>query len=200
MRPATIESQLAAMAAAADRTNKPTALIAGAAVLLVLAVVFTAWSAGRFFTSRQRLVAEMEKRERVEMVLRSIASKQLDLPNLELHYGREALTYMAENINDVAKQVWASADNPNAPIPVNVGAKAGPTKLLTNESLGLSRVDVRMLSPQPLEKIMAFIEGVQNNERLRRVNVSLVKLDPAPTGWNAQLQFTAYEQLPTAGR
>jgi len=200
MRSAPIENQLAAMAASAERTNKPTALIAGACVLLALAIVFTAWSAGRFYTSRGRLVTEMDKRQRVEVVLRSIASKQPDLPNLDELYGREALTFMAENINDVAKQIWGSPDNPNTPIPVNVGSKAGPTKLLTNEMLGLSRVDVRMLTPQPLDKIMAFLERVQSSENLKRVNIALIKLDPAPNGWNAQIQFTAYEKLATAGR
>lgn len=199
MRSASIENQLAAMANSAERTNRPTSLIALGCVILVICIAFTAWSAGRFLSSRSRLRSEMDRRDRVEGILRTIAAKQPDLPDLESLYGREPLIFMAETINDVAKQVWDVQAN-NTVLPVNVGSKNGPTKLLTNEMLGLSRVDVRMVSPQPLEKILAFLEAVDKSEKLQRVNVSLIKLDPAPTGWNAQIQFTAYEKLTQAGR
>lgn len=191
IRPAKIDAQLNAMAGSADRANRPTTLVIMGAGVVAVAAIFALWSGARFLTARQRLQAEMNNRAQVGMFLTQIASKKQETPDLDAKY--PPLPFFDPNVHETALNVYGLSQDEKAKLPVAVRPRESPKPLTGTPGVSKTSVDVTF-NAQPLEKIFALINAVQENKDLRTTFVSSINLTPITTGWNGTIRFGAYEK------
>lgn len=190
IRPGKIDTQLQAMAASADRANRPTGLVVIGGAVLTLAAIFALWSGFSFLKARNRLKDEMATREWVGVRLARIASKKQETPDLDAIY--PPMPYFDTNIEDTALKVYEIAkEEKQAKLPVAVRPPDGPRPLTGTPGVGKTTVDVS-LNAQPIEKILGLLNATQESPYLKTAFVSSINLTPIPAGWNAQIRFAAY--------
>lgn len=191
VRPAQIDTQLQAMAAGADRANRPTTLVVAGIAVLAIAAIFALWSGGKFVNARKRLHSEMRARSTTANLLSVIAGRKQELPDLDALYPPQP--YFDTNVYETALSVYGLTQDQKSQLPVAVRPRETPKPLTGTPGVGKTSVDVTF-SAQPLSKIFELMNAVQESAYLRTTFVSSINLTPIPTGWNATIRFGAYEK------
>ncbi|MBL0926798.1 MAG: hypothetical protein IBJ11_03990 [Phycisphaerales bacterium] len=191
-RPASSEAQLAALAAAADRANRPTGMIVLTALLAGIGLAFLLVSLAAYSRSKSEYRVNFETATRTRKLLADIDSLRQLRPDVNKLY--PPTNFMTANISEVAQQVWGSA----ALSSVRIGdAQISPLPF----SEGVDRATVQcVIDSQPLEKILRWIDEVPKHKGFmdggHKVFVSQFTVQPSGPGWQANINYTMFQGRP----
>ncbi|GAB4553086.1 MAG: hypothetical protein Tsb0013_15530 [Phycisphaerales bacterium] len=184
------EAQLSMMASAADRANRPRMivvvclLLAGAALILVLAMVF------RFTSARSLLEQRLTEKAGVELYVQ----KTEQLPDQRVDFA--SMFPDNPSIGDQIAQIADSVTGPQPADKINVGQPQykGITLLLGGGDPRLQEVNVRCTFTQVrTEHLLEWMERVQNTPSLSGTFVTSVEISPRDPGrWTGSVQFRRY--------
>lgn len=185
--PPTIEMELASMAAAADRANRPVSLLSIPLLLVVASLLFAAFAYRGLAVQRSLVVHRQAQAARVYELVRQIELEQKKTVDLDRLYPPAPFFG-----SQVADDVWKKPDFAFRE-PPNVGS------LISTRADALSQVyrsDVTVtVANEPLEKIFRATDAVLNHPHLDgRPFISQVMLTPTGTGWRATVRFSVYEK------
>lgn len=186
-RPAQTEMHLAALASAVDRANRPTSLLTLPFVLLIVVVLFAAWSYRSLSGERAALRARQTQVRQIERLVAQIkgeSRKEVDLEKL----------YPKANFlgSQVADDVWTSGKFQFSTPPTV--SQISSSRVDNTSPLFRSDVSVTV-NNEPIERIFEAIDATFNHEQLRgRVFITQALLTPSGTGWRATIRFSVYEK------
>lgn len=192
-RPAQTELQLQAMAAAADRANRPGEFILVPLVALLAAVLFTIFSARTYLAERANLTkAAGDGTAVVELIngIRTEESKAIDPARLF-----PARQFFGSQILDCIKGDPESGIEPlpfKEPKPTVGDARSAPAP---GAAAGINRTEIQCtVNNEPLDLIFQWIDQVLNHPSLKgQVFISSLRLQPVAPGWSATVTFALYE-------
>ncbi len=182
-RPAETELQLRSAANAADRKNRPAALVIGPAILLVLTLLYAIWSwAGYTSASRAYDAARADMHGTYDVLQRLLLANDTS-SELEDRYERNA--YLLTDIGD-------QGDGGELGLAGKIGLELesmndqGISPLQRNDPIGARRVNITIRG-QELDKILEWINACLQDPRYKgRLFVYSISLRPNPTkGWDA---------------
>ncbi len=184
-RTAQVEAQLSAMAAAADRTNRPASLLNIPLLLVLGALLLAAWEFRDMQAQRAMLRREQERVQKVTLLTEQIAAERKKELNVQTLYPP------APFFGSQVDEIWKSQGITFRESP-SVGAV---TKADVFVGSPVVRSEVACsVSSEPVESVVAWIQSIQEHEYLKgRVFVSQILLTPLPTGWRAAFRVGLYE-------
>lgn len=187
MRSYDVDMQLSAFAAAADRANRPTSLLAFPLLLAVIATVVLLWSFSQFSAARAIAGAEAENQVRIDSLVSAIEAESQAALDFEKLYPPNP--YVSSEINASWRESGVNFSTP--PIvsdPVRSVALAGPAGTIHRLVVSCS------VTSEPLEEILQWIDNVLRNPTLQgHVWVSHLQLSPSGNGWRANIRFALYQ-------
>ncbi len=185
MRNPQIETHLAALAAAADRTNRPASLLNIPLLLVLCALLLAAWEFRDMQSQRGLLRREQERVRLVTQLTEQINAEKKKELNLQ------ALYPPAPFFGSQVVESWQSQG-----ISFKEPPQVGTTqKADVFPSSPVTRTEVACgVNSEPVENILAWIQNIQEHQFLKgRVFVSQCLLTPLPTGWRAAFRVGLYE-------
>lgn len=192
-RSAQTELQLQAMAAAADRANRPSEFILIPLVALLAAVLFTIFSVRTFLAERGNLAkAANDGTAVVELIngIRAEEAKAIDPAKLFIQrqfFGSQIL----DCINgDPDSGIEALPFKEPKPTVGDARSSAAP-----GAASGINRTEIQCtVNNEPLDLIFRWIDQVLEHPSLKgQVFISSLRLQPAAPGWSATVTFALYE-------
>ncbi len=177
------ESGLQALAAAAQRRNRPTALLVVASVTFVVALIFALYAAGnarKAYKSAQSQAQSLQKIEEGVALLNAISTDTDQHDLLRLYRPAPRLLTTLENIN----QTLAIEPKPDV-------REQTKRAIIGLDSPIEGRVVTAQFNNVSLQQATQWI-----NEALRRVNglhVSSVDFRPSARGWIIRVDLTRWE-------
>lgn len=177
--------QLSASAGALDRANRPRMLLVVPALLLLGALVFLLIAGTRFGDARQRLAAQNEQRQTVEELIQRTVANRADTPDLASLYPKRV--FMDSDVQDLISEVFG----PDGTQTITLGRKR-ERPLLTSPDLEIVDLDATIRNVDIFD-LFRWIARVENDERLKGIFVSNLRLQPGQGGWNGTVQFRLYQ-------
>jgi hypothetical protein len=189
-RPPDVESQLAAMASAADRANRPAVLIAAPVLLLLAALIGTVWAITDFNGARVRWSNQAKSVSDINQMMFRVKEREASTPDIDALYPRSP--FMPVQLRDIAGKVWGVEGE--GTIPLDIRNRSEPSPFSGTSDLG--RVDVPASGAvDDLNKVFEFMKRVPESEFLSRAFVSQLRIQPAGPQWQVNIQFSLYEKL-----
>ncbi|MBX3406511.1 MAG: hypothetical protein KF869_07080 [Phycisphaeraceae bacterium] len=183
--------ELVMAAGAAERANRPRALIVLATLVLIVAVGYTLLGV----SSRSAAAGAVETELRQTADLTKIAERIRALQAVQALRGLEPNSRIGKEIEDLAVEEGLTAD-------------AAGRKLVIGESevTGLAvpgvaqRKYTAKMAGQDAAAILRWLNNVQTSDRTRGVEISVLNLKPEPQGtrgaWNVDVEFVRWERRP----
>ncbi len=186
--PASVENQLRAQAAAADRANRPTMLVVVPALLLVGALLLTLVAGVRLVESKRTLERRLADRAQVERIVFEAEQLRRRTPDLDALY--PPLPGLGDEIEREARRVWPEGSRGT----VRVG-QVNPRPWSVSSTGDLVQVSVDCtVSNVSFQDLTTWIRRVIDEPTRRRVFVSKLSVEPTPQGWTGTVQFRAYQK------
>ena len=177
------EAQLRSAAAAADRRNRPTMMVLVPAVLLLVAILYTAWSAQAFSSARGAYMSMGARTERVQSLIDQIkvAREQEETTTNEFRRAPYLVSDIGDDEAD-GKQGYAKQHGLSI-------KKIDPRRgsVLRDELLVENSVSVYMQG-QSLDRIFRWMNACLEDENYKgRLFVKSINLKPNRLGgWDAE--------------
>jgi hypothetical protein len=186
-RSAQVESQLAAMASAVDRANRPTSLLTVPALVVLVAAVFAVASLRAMNSQRQALRLAQARVAQVASTIEKIRAEERTGFDLESLYS--TMPYFG---SQVGQDTWLQPDIGFRDTPTITG----PATSTAVQSPLIIRQDYTCsVNNEPIEAILTAIDRTLRHEHLQgRVFVSNAMLTPTGSGWRASVRFSLYEK------
>ncbi|MBL8744779.1 MAG: hypothetical protein JNK58_00325 [Phycisphaerae bacterium] len=187
LKPAQIEAQLTALASAADRANRPASMLTFPAVLLVVALLYSAWSFRGLASSRSMATAMQNQGARVAGLIAEIKGRQKESIDLASIY--PPAPFLGSQVGD---ETWKSPERGFREPPT----VSQPTSARVDNASLISRSDVTVtVNNEEIEAIFRAADATLNHPYLKdRAFVSQAQLTPLGTGWRATFRFSVYEK------
>ncbi len=186
-RPDQTESQLAALAAAADRANRPTSLLTIPILLVIVGILYAAWAYRALTQQRSIVLARQSQVRDVARLVNEIKRHKTKAVNFETLY--PGAPFMGSQIG---------TDTWNSP---TAGFREPPmvsqvTSNRVDPTSPLYRSDVTAtVQNEDLAAIFKAVDATITNDHLKgRVFISQAQLTPTGTGWRATFRFSLYEK------
>lgn len=187
LKPAQTEAQLAALAAAADRANRPTSLLTIPFVLLIVTVLFSVWAYRGLATQRSIVQARQVQMVKVAQFVERIKGQQKQ--NIDLAAIYPPAPFLGSQVGD---ETWKTQGRGFREPPTI--SQVSSTRVDNNSSIYRSDVTVTV-NNEELSNIFTATDATLNHEFLKgRAFVSQANLTPTGTGWRAVLRFSVYEK------
>lgn len=185
LKPAQIEAQLAALASAADRANRPASLLTIPVVLLMVAVLYSAWSYRGLASERSTAIARQNQFASVTRLVAEIKGHQQKSVDLAAIY--PPFPFLGSQVGD---ETWKSPERGFREPPV----VSNPTSGRVDNNSSIHRDDVTVtVNNEEIEKIFSATDATLNKEFLKgSAFVSQANLTPTGTGWRATVRFSVY--------
>lgn len=176
---------LAAAALRNERHNRPTYLVVGAGLLLVVCAAFLVWS----LFARASAGRELDRQREVATKLAAAVGRLKDLQTASTSPGAMKANAQIEDIRSRLQTAAARAD-------VTDAAKLIPRHVAKAKSPGLQRVhfDFDAVRDPRLEPLLKWLRTA--TEEIPGLEVYSVTLKPEQSGWMMKVTFTRWE---TAG-
>lgn len=184
-----VETQLRALANAADRSNKPTWMLLAGALVLAGGLLYAGMSYSNFRRARMRFDAEVGEAQKVGDLLREHAAIKARTPDLAKLY--PSLSHFGSNIENLARRAWSIGERQPVPGVTVSEPRSNPSQV--NTQLNMVTVDLQ-INDQPLDKVFQLLESIQGDPTLRPCYISLLVLNPATSGWTATIRVASYEK------
>jgi hypothetical protein len=179
-------AQLAAVANAADRANRPTHLVAVAGIALVTAILFSLVSFRSLADARAASARAATEADTIEQHIATYQSLQTEDASLATYYPPNP--YMDSTIEDVAKPYEDEFKNRNT-------VAASPRRINVPGIPGLDRYELECtIDNDPLQLSMRWItDALAEPENLAgRVFISKVSLTPINPYWRTHFTLAWY--------
>jgi hypothetical protein len=188
-----IEIQLASIAHAADRRNRPTVAIVVAALCLLASAGYAVASYWNMQSQGRRLVTAERTGQRIKERIAEIKAEEASYPNYAAMF--PALTRYVVHIVDEANVVWPERTWTFR----EIGTEKTPRSVQLIESL--NRVGVTLtIKGEPLHKVFELVERIVNGpeELFGKSFIAVVDLRPEPTSelWHTIVEIDRYEYRP----
>lgn len=186
LKPAQTEAQLASLAAAADRANKPTSLLTIPVVLLIVTVLFGVWAYRGLAAQRSIVQARQAQAVKVAHFVEQIKGQQKQSIDMAAIYPPSP--FLGSYVDDTWEaQARSFRETPTV-------SQVSSTRVDNNSSIYRSDVTVTV-NNEELSTIFKAADATLNHEFLKgRAFVSQANLTPTGTGWRAVLRFSLYEK------
>lgn len=191
-RTAQNEDQLASVASAIDRANRPVSFLVFPAALLLVAMVYLGWAGLQVRGASRTLDARRGQATQIESLVEQIreqSRKQVDLasffPSQPFFVSTIQATADPKNFSEFARPPVLERERsfPESSDPPLERAEIGATIQLEN-----------------LDAIFKWIDTALNDEQLKgKVFLSQIRLQPISNGWGGNLRFSVY-RTPTGAR
>jgi hypothetical protein len=185
--PAQLETQLAALAAAAERANRPASYFTIPALLAAGALVFCAWSARGLVRERNAVAARQAQLVRVTQLTEQIKEASKKSVSLDSLY--PPAPFFGSQVGD---DTWRHPSRGFREPPTVTAS----TSTRVDATSSIHRNDVTVtVNNEPIEKVLQAIDATLNFEHLKgRAFVSQANFTPSGTGWRAIVRFSLYEK------
>jgi hypothetical protein len=189
-RDAQLEMQLAGAANAAERANRPRTLVIVAGLIAGGALLFTSLIAWQIGSRRTQLASALATQAAVERYAEQARELRETSPNLADLFPVDLA--MADKIQQIAREVWRGEPN----------VATVQTVRYSSAGIRLNDVPVRNANVSStvrltdLERVLRFMETVEEAPELEGTFVSSLRLTPAPggqDGWSGSIDFRRYE-------
>lgn len=181
--------QAAGMAAAIDRSNKPTFIVIISAIALIATGVYAAFGANSHLNARERLREQKVRSGELIGMLDEI--ERLESERIDLRAIYPVVLKFETRVRSVAESIDLSdPERPsNAPEAVfNVQPEAARS-LTTNTKL--ERKDVKVAFQfVSISKVFELIDALERDQYLQRGYVDSIRFSPAVGGFNGELTYT----------
>lgn len=187
LKPAQLESQLAAFASAADRANRPTSMLTIPALLMVAALLYMFWAYRGLSAERGIAVAKQGQSSQIMTLVSQIKAEKAKEVDLTKKY--QAAPFLGSQVGD---ETWKLPER---------GLREAPTvsqisSAKIDNTSPILRSDVTVtVNNEDIGAILGAVDATLNHEQLKQLNVfvSQANLTPSGTGWRATLRFSVYE-------
>lgn len=187
------EEQLASMAAAIDRANRPVSFLVVPAALLLVALIYVVWAGTQVRSASRNLAQQRGQALQIESLTQQIREQsrsQIDLASYfppQPHFvSTIQATASSENFKKFARPPVFERERafPESSDPPIERAEIGVTIQLEN-----------------LDAVFEWIDAVLNHDTFRgKVFLSQIRLQPISNGWGGNLRFSVYRTPPGARR
>lgn len=186
-KPAQIEAQLAALASAADRANRPASLLTIPIVLLLIAVLYGAWAFRGLAAERSVAIVRQSQGVRIGALVAEIKSHQKQSIDLATIY--PPAPFLGSQVGD---ETWKSPDRGFHESPTI----SQPSSARVDNNSQISRSDVTVtVNNEDVGAVFKAVDATLNHPFLKdRAFVSQAQLTPLGTGWRATFRFSVYEK------
>ena len=187
-RPAQTEVELAAMAFTADRANRPTWLIVGAMVLLIIGLGYSLLQIAALSDARE----DLARAQRMNVQIDQEIDRYQSLMQQEREEDRRwrPLPNMASDLVKIAEARNLFETEPR----VDQRKERSLGQLAPDFTSWY--VECRVQS-EPLQAILTWVDASLESPFLRGVFLSRIELIPNDTGWTANLRFRSYQKKGT---
>lgn len=184
-RNANMEMQLASVAAAVDRANRPASLLTIPVLLLLASVLYLVWAMNGFGRRWVALEAQIEQTKQIRATVNAIVAEQSKGVDLVSLYPNQP--YFGSYVDEIWKQQIGFREPPVVSQVSSQTAIASPP---------IARSDVTCsVNNESLEQVMKAIDSTLAREFLRgHTFVSQATLVPTGAGWRATVRFSLYEK------
>jgi len=186
------EEQLASMAGAIDRANRPVSLLFFPALLLLAAIVYVGWAGLQVRSASRTLSVRRSMSAQIESLAGEIRQQRTKQVNLASYFPPQP--YFVSTIQDTAnsEKFEHFARPPVFERERTFVESADPP--LERAEFGAT------IQLENLDAVFKWIDTVLNAEPLKgKVFVSYIRLQPISNGWGGTVRFSVYRP-PTGAR
>jgi len=186
VRGSDLHTHISALAAAVDRANRPSSLLALPMLLVATALIVVLWSFSQFGAARAELQSQRASKASIDALFNDIKAERQSEIDFEALYPRQA-HFGSEVIASYQSQGLKFATPPTIGEPVLATVLSTPVTVM--------RLDLQCsVTSEPLDVILKWIDNVLRHPTLGgQVWVSSLQLSPSGAGWAASIRFSLYE-------
>lgn len=198
-RPPQVELQLQAMAAAADRANRPAAWLGVPILALAAAFLFGVIALRQYRDARAGLNAAQSEGVRIVGLINEI--QKAESAGIDLERLFPVRQFFGSQIVACFEGDPESGVEPIAFNPAEKPTVGDPKSVQLGTAGGITRTEIAcVVNNDSLDKIFQWIDQVLRHKFLKgKVFVSALRLTPGSPGWRAEITFTLYEMKSSTG-
>lgn len=186
------EAQLASMASAIDRANRPVSFLLVPAALLIVAIAYLAWSGLQVRTASRHLALSQAQTVQIESLTEQIRKQGERAIDLAAYFPPQP--HFVSSIQDTATVPGIGFARPPV-IETERRFPEGNDPPLERAEIGAT------VQLENLDAVLEWIDTALNAEQLKgKVFLSQIRLQPISNGWGANIRFGVYRTPPGARR
>ncbi len=174
------EPMLAALAGAAERKNRPTAVVAFAAALLVGATAYSLWNMKQARAARRAYEREGQVSLKVSALAEEVRSAV-----------ESAKTHSADTDPYAPKELLSALSSAATSAGVTKPPSFVPTTDESPDSPLVKKIVVARLLGEPMSAVLAWIEKAL--AETPGLHVTQFNLKPTRSGWDTEVRFARWE-------